>query len=154
MAFVGVRLRRRGCPGRGGRAGKRSFDPEADRAGAGGRGVVVMRIREGLRRLAALVAGGALILLVVGTRPQWERATGRVVPRPAGGRPHLVELVEPRAWLRVTGWTDGEGRFLLFASEVGAEHTLRVERSGCGPAVVGGVRFEPGADALVVVPSC
>ena len=108
----------------------------------------------GLRRLAVLAVGGAVILLAVGTRPQWERATGRIVPRPAGGRPHLVELVRPRSWLKVTGWTDGEGRFLLFASQVGAEHTLRVERSGCEPAVVDGVRFERGADALVRIPPC
>ena len=113
-----------------------------------------MRVHGRLRRLAALVVGGALILLAVGTRARWERATGRVVPRPAGGRPHLVELVEPRSWLTVTGWTGEEGRFLLFASEVGAEHTLRVERSGCGPALVEGVRFEPGADAVVRVPPC
>lgn len=108
----------------------------------------------GLRRLAVLAVGGAVILLAVGTRPQWERATGRIVPRPADGRPRLVELVRPRSWLKVTGWTDGEGRFLLFASQVGAEHTLRVERPGCEPAVVDGVRFERGADALVRIPPC
>ena len=111
-------------------------------------------LASGLRRLAVLAVGGAVILLAVGTRPQWERATGRIVPRPAGGRPRLVELVRPRAWLTVTGWTDGEGRFFLFAAQVGAEHTLRVERSGCEPAVVDGVRFERGGDALVRVPPC
>ncbi len=113
-----------------------------------------MRVRGGLRRLAALVLGGALIVLVVGTRPEWRRATGRVVPAPPGGRPHLVEVVEPEAWLPVTAWTDSEGRFFLFMAQVGAAHTLRVERPGCGPAVVRGVRFEAGRDAVVSVPAC
>ena len=113
-----------------------------------------MRARGGFRRLAALVLGGLLIVLVVGTRPQWVRATGRVVPPPPGGRPHLVEVVEPAAWLPVTGWTDREGRFFLFMAQVGAAHTLRVERPGCDPAVVRGVRFEAGRDAVVSVPPC
>lgn len=110
--------------------------------------------RGGLTRLAALVLGGALIVFVVGTRPQWERAAGRVVPAPADGRPHLVEVVEPEAWLPVTAWTDREGRFFLFMAQVGAAHTLRVERAGCGPAVVRGVRFETGREAAVSVPAC
>lgn len=113
-----------------------------------------MRLRGGFRRLAALVVGGVLILAVVGTRPRWQRVTGRVVPVPAGGRPHLVEVVAPRGWLQVTGWTDDAGRFFLFMARRGAAHTLRVERSGCDPAVVEGVQFERGRDALVRVPPC
>ena len=108
-----------------------------------------MRLRGGLRRIAALVVGGVLILAVVGTRPRWQRVTG-----PAGGRPHLVEVVAPRGWLQVTGWTDDAGRFFLFMARRGAAHTLRVERSGCDPAVVEGVQFESGRDALVRVPQC
>ena len=46
-----------------------------------------MRVRGGLRRLAALVLGGVLIVFVVDTRPEWRGATGRVVPAPPGGRP-------------------------------------------------------------------
>ncbi len=114
----------------------------------------MMRLGGGFRRLAALVVGGLLILAVVATRPQWRPATGRVSPVPAGGRPHLVEVLEPRAWLQVTGWTDGRGRFVLFMAAAGQDHTLRVERSGCVPAVVRGVRFEPGRDAVVHVPDC
>ena len=113
-----------------------------------------MRRRGGFRRLAALFVGGLVILAAVGTRPRWERVNGRVVPAPAGGRPHLVEVVAPRAWMKVTGWTDGAGRFFLFMARRGAAHTLRVERSGCSPAVVEGVRFERGRDTLVRVPSC
>ena len=113
-----------------------------------------MRPGRGLRRLAALVVGGLVILAVVGTRPRWQRVTGRVVPAPAGGRPHLVEVVAPRAWTKVTGWTDGAGRFFLFTARRGAAHTLRVERSGCGPAVVEGAHFERGRDAVVRVPPC
>ena len=109
---------------------------------------------EGVRQVAALVVGGLVILAVVGTRPQWQKVTGRVTPTPAGGRPHLVEVVAPRAWMKVTGWTDGGGRFFLFLGRRRAAHTLRVERSGCGPAVVEGVRFERGRDALVRVPPC
>ena len=100
------------------------------------------------------MVGGLLILAVVATRPEWRPATGRVSPVPAEGRPHLVEVLEPRAWLKVTGWTDGHGRFVLFMAAAGEDHTLRVERSGCGPAVVSGVRFEPGPDAVVQVPVC
>ena len=114
----------------------------------------MMRFGGGFRRLATLAVGGVLILVVVATRPQWRPATGRVSPAPAGGRPHLVEVLEPRAWLQVTGWTDGQGRFVLFMAAAGQDHTLRVERSGCGPAVVRGVRFEPGRDAVVRVPAC
>ena len=117
-------------------------------------GEFVMRAGGGLRRLAALAIGGVLIVFVVGTRPEWRWATGRVVPAPPGGRPHLVEVVEPEAWLPVTAWTDSEGRFFLFMAQVGAAHTLRVERAGCGPAVVRGVRFEAGRDAVVSVPAC
>ena len=117
-------------------------------------GDFVMRARGGLRRLAALAIGGALIVFVVGTRPEWRRATGRVVPAPPGGRPQLVEVMEPEAWLPVTAWTDGEGRFFLFMAQVGAAHTLRVERVRCGPAVVRGVRFEVGREAVVSVPAC
>ena len=112
------------------------------------------RLRGSFLRLAALLVGGLVILAAVGTRPRWERATGRVVPAPAGGRPQLVEVVAPRAWMKVTGWTDGAGRFFLFMARRGAAHTLRVERSGCGPAVVEGVRFEGGRDTLVRVPRC
>ena len=83
-----------------------------------------MRVRGGLRRLAALVLGGVLIVFVVDTRPEWRGATGRVVPAPPGGRPHLVEVVGPEAWLPVTGWTDRQGRFFLFMAQVGAPHTL------------------------------
>ena len=115
---------------------------------------LVTRLRGGFLRLAALLVGGLVILAAVGTRPRWERATGRVVPAPAGGRPHLVEVVAPRAWTKVTGWTDGAGRFFLFMARRGAAHTLRVERSGCGPAVVEGVQFERGRDTLVRVPPC
>ena len=114
----------------------------------------MMRFGGGFRRLAALAVGGLLILAVVATRPEWRWATGRVTPVPAGGRPHLVEVLEPRAWLKVTGWTDGQGRFVLFMAAAGEDHTLRVERAGCGPAVVRGVRFEPGRDAVVQVPGC
>ena len=114
----------------------------------------MMRPGRGFRRLAALVVGGLLILAVVATRPEWRWATGRVSPVPAGARPHLVEVLEPRAWLRVTGWTDGQGRFVLFMAAAGEDHTLRVERWGCGPAVVRGVRFEPGRDTVVHVPGC
>ena len=114
----------------------------------------MMRWRGGFRRLAALVVGGLLILAVVATRPQWRWVTGRVSPAPTGARPHLVEVLEPRAWLQVTGWTDELGRFVLFMAAAGEDHTLRVERSGCGPAVVRGVRFEPGRDAVVRVPAC
>ena len=114
----------------------------------------MMRFGGGLRRLAALAVGGLLILAVVATRPEWRWATGRVSPVPAGGRPHLVEVLEPRSWLKVTGWTDGRGRFVLFMAAAGEDHTLRVERAGCGPAVVRGVRFEPGRDAFVPVPGC
>ena len=113
-----------------------------------------MRVRGGLRRLAALVLGGVLIVFVVGTRPRWEPAAGRLVPAPPGGRPHLVEVVEPGAWLPVTAWTDHEGWFVLFMAQVGAAHTLRVERAGCAPAVVRGVRFEAGREAVVGVPAC
>ncbi len=113
-----------------------------------------MRLRGGFRRLAALVVGGLLILAVVGTRPRWQRVTGRVVPVPAGGRPHLVEVVGPRGWLQVTGWTDDAGRFFLFMARRGAAHTLRVERSGCDPVVVEGVHFKLGRDTLVRVPPC
>ena len=113
-----------------------------------------MRTRGGLRRFVALVVGGLLILAVVGTRPQWQKVSGRVVPAPAGARPHLVEVVAPRAWMKVTGWTDGAGRFFLFMARRGAAHTLRVERSGCGPALLEGVHFERGRDALVRVPRC
>ena len=113
-----------------------------------------MPLTGGLRRLAALLVGGLVIVAVVGTRPQWHKVTGRVVPEPAGGRPHLVEVVAPRAYIKVTGWTDGAGRFFLFMGRRGAAHTLRVERSGCGSAVVEGVRFERGRDALVRVPRC
>ncbi len=113
-----------------------------------------MRPRDGFRRLAALLVGGLVILTAVGTRPRWEQVTGRLVPAPAGGRPRLVEVVAPRAWMTVTGWTDGAGRFFLFMARRGAGHTLRVERSGCGPAVVEGVRFERGRDTLVRVPRC
>ena len=113
-----------------------------------------MRVRRGFGRLAALVLGGSLIVLVVGTRPEWDQATGRVVPAPPDGRPRLVEVVEPEAWLRVTAWTDREGRFFLFMAEARAAHTLRVERGGCGPAVVRGVRFETGREAVVSVPPC
>ncbi len=111
-------------------------------------------VRRGLRRLVVLLAGGLLILAVVGTRPQWRKATGRLAPVPPGGRPHLVEVVAPAAWIEVTGWTDRRGRFFLFLSQAGADHTLRVERAGCAPAVVQGVRFEPGRDAVVRVPAC
>ena len=114
----------------------------------------MMRLRGGLRRVATLVVGTLVILAVVGTRPRWQQATGRVVPAPAGGRPHLVEVVSPRAWTLVTGWTDGAGRFFLFMARRGAAHTLRVERSGCSPAVVEDVHFERGRDALVRVPRC
>ena len=114
----------------------------------------MMRLRGGFRRLAALVVGGLLIVAVVATRPQWRPAAGRVSPLPAGGRPHLVEVLEPQAWLKVTGWTDGRGRFVLFMAAAGEDHTLRVERVGCGPAVVRGVRFEPRRDAVVRVPAC
>ncbi len=115
---------------------------------------LVMRPRDGFRRLAALLVGGLVILAAVGARPRWEQVTGRVVPAPAGGRPRLVEVVTPRAWMKVTGWTDGAGRFSLFTARRGAGHTLRVERSGCAPAVVEGVRFERGRDTLVRVPRC
>ena len=114
----------------------------------------MMRPGGGFRRLAALIVGGVVILAVVGTRPRWQKVTGRVEPAPAGGRPHLVEVVAPRAWTKVTGWTDGAGRFFLFMGRRGAAHTLRVERSGCGPAVVEGVRFERGRDTVVRVPPC
>ena len=113
-----------------------------------------MRLRGGFRRLAALVVGGVLILTVVGTRPRWQRVTGRVVPVPAGGRPHLVEVVEPEGWMKVTGWTDGAGRFFLFMARRGTAHTLRVERSDCDPAVVEGVQFKRGRDTVIRVLPC
>ena len=114
----------------------------------------MMRFGGGFRKLAALAVGGLLILAVVATRPEWRPATGRVSPVPAEGRPHLVEVLKPRAWLRVTGWTDGQGRFVLFMAAIGEDHTLRVERAGCDAAVVRGVRFEPGRDAVVRVAAC
>ena len=104
----------------------------------------MMRLRGGFRRIAALVVGGPRYsrrcrhapAVAAGHRPRGARAPRR----PA----HLVEVVSPRAWTKVMGWTDGAGRFFLFMARRGAAHTLRVERSGCSPAVVEGVHFEGG----------
>ena len=107
---------------------------------------------ETTKRLLILATTTITILAVTAIRPGWEQATGQIVPAPSA--PLLIEIVDPDLWVHVTGWSDPQGRFLLFMTERGEEHTLSIERPGCEPHVARGVRFTAQAATQVILPPC
>ena len=104
------------------------------------------------KRLLILAVTTVTILAVTAMRPRWEKATGQIVPTPS--TPLLIEIIDPDLWLHVTGWSDPQGRFMLFMTHRGREHALSIERPGCEPHIARGVRFTPPAATQVILPPC